>query len=136
MSDGHVLLKGRSQRLEKGMPCLGEQAPEAPGLGTLDTNSVATEVEVSDGRVLLEGRSQGLDKGMPCSCERAHDALGLGALLTNFVVAEVEVSDGRVLLEGRSQGLEKRRCRAQANKHRKLRALAPSSPMPLYPRLM
>ena len=44
------------------MPCLGEQAP-ALGLGTLDTNVVVAEVDVSDGRGLLEGRSQCLEKG-------------------------------------------------------------------------
>ena len=47
----------------KGMPCLGEQAPEALGLGALVTNSVEAEVDVSDGRILLKGRSQRLEKG-------------------------------------------------------------------------
>ena len=47
----------------KGMPCLGEQASEALGLGALVANVVGAELDVSDGRVLLEGRSQGLEKG-------------------------------------------------------------------------
>ena len=63
VSDGRVLLKGRSQCLAKRMPCSGEQAPEALGLGALVPNFVEAEVNVSDCRVLLKGRSQRLEKG-------------------------------------------------------------------------